>query len=283
MLFKAAGATNKGCVKETNQDSYLIQVANTNFGDVALVAVADGMGGLDKGELASATVVRALSEWFKKKLPLSLETMGTSIDGFEGFVQGQWNGLIQELNLSIMRYGLAYGAKLGTTVTAMLAVGGRYSIVHVGDSRVYKITNDTICQLTEDQTYIKREMDAGRITPEEALTHPDRNVLLQCIGASQEVVPSIVHGTLSKGANYLLCSDGFRHVLSDSEIQATFLPEKIESSWEQLSNKSLRCSYPAIESLLSKTIDLVMSRKEHDNITAVLLKVEGGDYNGNSQ
>ncbi len=277
MLFKAAGATNKGCVKQTNQDSYLIQVAHTDYGDVALVAVTDGMGGLDKGELASATVVRALSKWFQEKLPLSLEAMGSSIDGFESFVQGQWNGLIQELNLNIMRYGLDCGTKLGTTVTAMLAVGGRYSIVHVGDSRAYEITGDAIRQLTEDQTYIKREVDAGRVTPEEALTHPNRNVLLQCVGSSKEVTPAIVHGTLTKGANYLLCSDGFRHVLNESEIQAKLSPSNLGSLWTQPQCEGDKLTYFAVEELLAKTIDLIVARKERDNITAVLLEVEGGD------
>ena len=277
MLFQAAGATNRGCVKDTNQDSFLIQVAHTDFGDVALVAVADGMGGLEKGELASATVVRALSNWFQEKLPLSLEAMGTSIDGFESFVQGQWNGLVQDLNLNIMRYGQSCGVKLGTTVTAMLTIGARYSIVHVGDSRAYEITNEKIHQLTEDQTYIKREVDAGRMTPEEALTHPDRNVLLQCVGSSKEVTPSIIHGTLVKGAHYLLCSDGFRHVLNESEMQTMFSPSKLEDAWIQTKCENGAFSYPVVEEALSDAIDLVMKRKERDNITAVLLKAKGGD------
>lgn len=264
MRFVAAGCTDIGRVKETNQDSYVIKVAQTDLGDVALVAVADGMGGLSKGELASATVVRRLSEWFETKLPMSLEVMDTSVEGFEQFVEGQWSGLVQDLNMLIMRHGMSERMNLGTTLTAMLCIGARYSIVHVGDSRAYEIAPSKIVQLTEDQTFVKREVDAGRMTPQEALVHPQRNVLLQCIGSSKEVKPVVTHGTLDRGATYLLCSDGFRHVLTDDELRAKLAPDALD--WENPESDL------APEKVLRRTIDLVMDRKENDNITAVLLK-----------
>ena len=272
MRFMATGCTDVGRIKETNQDSYLIKIAQTDFGDVALVAVADGMGGLAKGELASATVVRRLSEWFETKLPQSLEAMGASVDGFEQFVEGQWNGLVQDLNLMIMRHGKSEGMNLGTTLTAMLCIGARYSIVHVGDSRAYEITTGGISQLPEDQTFVKREVDAGRMTPEEALVHPQRNVLLQCIGSSKEVKPVIAHGTLTRGAAYLLCSDGFRHVLTNDELRETLGPDRLDWAGEGDPQNEA-----APSNVLRRTINLVMSRKENDNITAVLLQtMEGG-------
>ena len=275
MLFEGAGCTNVGRVKETNQDSYAIKVADTNLGDVALVAVADGMGGLEKGELASATVVRTLSDWFDEKLPLSLEAMESSVGGFEQFVEGQWNGLVQELNLKIMRHGMHARMNLGTTLTALLAIGGRYSIVHVGDSRAYEITDDAITQLTEDQTFVKREMDAGRMTAEEALVHPQRNVLLQCLGSSKEVVPSIVHGNLRRGATYLLCSDGFRHVLTDEELRLSLSPTALEAAVAAAGAGQPREG--AYRAALERLTKLVMDRKERDNITAVVLRTrEGG-------
>lgn len=263
MLFEAAGSTEVGRVKETNQDSYLIKVGETNLGDIALVAVADGMGGLSKGELASATVLRALSDWFDEKLPVSLETMDTSVEGFEQFVEGQWNGLVQDLNLRIMRHGLRSGMNMGTTLTAMLAVGARYSIVHVGDTRTYELTDDEATLLTEDQTFVKREVDAGRMTPEEALIDERRNMLLQCIGSSKEVKPVVTHGNLKRNATYLLCSDGFRHVLTEDELCANLSPSVLEVTMA--------------EDALRAMIDLVMARKERDNITAVLLTVRGGE------
>ena len=271
MRFEGTGVTDVGTYKETNQDAYLLRIAQTDaLGDVALVAVADGMGGLAKGELASATVIRLLAEWFESKLPLSLEAMDTSVSGFEQFVEGQWNGIVQDLNLQIMRYGMRNKISLGTTLTAMLAIGGRYSIVHVGDSRAYEITDTSVVQLTEDQTFVKREIDAGRLTPEEARTHPQRNVLLQCLGASKEVRPAIIHGNLKRDATYLLCSDGFRHVLSDDDIR-----EGLSWSGLGLAEGEPQRHAPALRGALERLVDLVKQRQERDNITAVALTTEG--------
>lgn len=260
-------------------------MASTNLGDIALVAVADGMGGLSKGELASATVLRALSDWFEEKLPISLETMDTSVEGLEQFVEGQWSGLVQDLNLRIMRHGMQACMNLGTTLTAMLAVGARYSIVHVGDSRVYELTDDAVKLLTEDQTFVKREVDAGRMTPEEALVDERRNMLLQCIGSSKEVKPAVIHGTLKRDATYLLCSDGFRHVLTEDELRANLSPAALNAALRDgdasptddssvVAGRSVR--QEAVARKLREMIELIMDRKERDNITAVLLTVRGG-------
>ena len=107
MLFEGAGYSNVGRTRESNQDSYLIKVASPPVGDVALVAVADGMGGLECGELASAAVINMLSDWFDNKLPVALEAMESSVGGFENFVDGQWGGLVQDMNMALIRYGMA--------------------------------------------------------------------------------------------------------------------------------------------------------------------------------
>lgn len=290
MLFEATGFSSVGRVKDTNQDSFLAKVASTPLGDVAMVAVADGMGGLKKGELASASVIRRFSEWFDTKLPVLLETMGSSVEGFERAVEGQWDGLVQDLNLELLRYGFGQSMNLGTTLTALLSVGARYSIVHVGDSRAYEISDAALTQLTEDQTFVKREVDAGRITPQEALTHHRRNVLLQCIGASKEVRPQFVHGSLHKGSVYLLCSDGFRHEVSEDELASAFRPSSLEElSWDVPPSVDLRKvseefpdqgSIPRLDGFvagrLQEMIELVMKRHERDNITAVLLHAGEG-------
>ncbi len=275
MLFKAAGYSTKGAVKPSNQDSFLIKVARTPFGDVALVVVADGMGGLSKGELASAQVVRAMDCWFEEKLPGYLEAMGSSVSGLERLVEAQWNGLVQELNISILQYGKRNHINLGTTFTAMLCVGNRYSVAHVGDSRAYRITEGKAAQLTEDQTLVQRELSAGRITEEEALVHPHRNVLLQCIGASREVVPQVISGNLDKGATYLLCSDGFRHEISEGELAERFAPKAIAGLWDSGSEEPVR--YEEVESCIRECVEQVEARGEKDNITAVVLSLADGE------
>ena len=290
MIFEGAGYSNKGISRESNQDSYAIKVARTPIGDVALVAVADGMGGLENGELASATVIRMLSDWFEQKLPVALEAMESSVGGFEHFVDGQWGGLVQDMNMSLIRFGMSEHMNLGTTLTAMLAIGGRYSIVHVGDTRAYELTDVGVTQLTEDQTYVHREVMAGRMTPEEALTHPHRNVLLQCLGSTKEVVPDIVHGNLDPDAIYLVCSDGFRHVLTETELRRRLGPSALdEASWRaERSRPAYAVGTDAdlargdIEGFpkgspsdrLAEVARLVMSRRELDNITAVVLRAQ---------
>lgn len=293
MIFEATGYSNVGQVRESNQDSYLIKVASTTMGDVALLAVADGMGGLESGELASATVIRMLSTWFDTKLPAALEVMETSVGGFEQFVDGQWNGLIQDMNMALIRHGMAHRMNLGTTLTAMLAIGGRYSIVHVGDTRAYEIVVGGITQLTQDQTFVRREVEAGRLTPEEAIVHPRRNVLLQCLGSTKEVVPDLVHGNITRDAIYLLCSDGFRHVLTEGELRKRLGPAALtDSLWhvermrpgftqadDVVLTREEQEGFPqgSVSEQLAITAQLVMDRKEQDNLTTVVMRVKQGD------
>lgn len=271
MRFEVAAYTNVGMVKQCNQDGFIAKVAETPFGDVTLAAVADGMGGLSKGELASATVIRAFSKWFDETLPLSLEALNSSVEGFERFVEGQWSGLVQELNLRIMRYGVRDRVSLGTTLTAFLSIGARYSIAHVGDTRVYEVRDEGISVLTEDQTFVRREVKAGRLTLEEAAVHPQRNVLLQCVGASKEVKPEIVHGTIDRHALYLVCSDGFRHELSDEELCARFSPKALSVL---RATDSDDCVSSPVEQELEKAARLAMDRGEEDNLTAVIVQVQ---------
>lgn len=161
-----------------------------------------------------------------------------------------------------MRYGKKNKMNLGTTLTVLLVVGARYSIVHVGDSRVYEINKSgKVKQLTEDQTFVHRELLAGRMTKEEAATHPKRNVLLQCIGSSKKVEPEVVHGNVKKEACYLLCSDGFRHALSNEQIAS-------------INNKDKNFDKVALSQLKELT-EYDMQNGETDNITAAVLKVTG--------
>ena len=163
-----------------------------------------------------------------------------------------------------MRYGKQNHMNLGTTLTVILAVGARYSIVHVGDSRVYEISSaGKVKQLTEDQTFVHREILAGRMTEEEAANHPKRNVLLQCIGSSKKVEPEVVHGNVKKDATYLLCSDGFRHELSD---------EQIASINKVAKGKNFEKS---VEKKLKDLVEFDMKNGEQDNITAAVLHVSG--------
>ena len=211
MHFVATADTDVGISKETNQDSVLLKHASTDIGEVLLAVVCDGMGGLAKGELASAVVIKAFADWFDNELPFELENLDMQVIG------SQWSLLLKELNTKILEYSQSNGIDgMGTTFSGILFVDNQYVICHVGDTRIYHI-DDSITQLTTDQTFIAREISRGTITLEQAKTDKRRNLLLQCIGASKVVEPQVICGYTEKGA-YMLCSDGFRHEIGRAHV-----------------------------------------------------------------
>ena len=183
----AAAMTDRGIVKQSNQDCMCFLQAETSRGPIALAMICDGMGGLQKGEVASATLTRMFARWFETELPMQIEAFD-----WRGVID-QWNRMILNAAQQLSAYGARNGVRLGTTVTAMLFFEYHYLIAHVGDSRVYEIS-DTIRQMTEAQTLVAREVRQGLITAEQAEHDPRRNVLLQCVGASASMKPDILIG-----------------------------------------------------------------------------------------
>lgn len=255
MNFKIVAHTDVGIKKSTNQDSVLMKVAQTDYGNVVFGAICDGMGGLAKGELASATLVRMLSKWFEEEFP-NLLYRGLSVE----LLQNSWNDLINRANQKISSYGQALHINMGTTMVVLLIVGQVYYIVNVGDSRIYSIKEE-LTQLTKDQTVVQREMDLGKMTYEEAQKDPRRNVLLQCIGASQVIEPDFYTGIVDPGTMFLLCSDGFRHVVAPEELYQYLTPYRV------FHEEAMK------ESLVYLT-ELNKYRQEVDNISAALVRVD---------
>lgn len=254
MEYIAAYHTDVGISKKTNQDSLAIKIVNTKDGVVAFGIVCDGMGGLSKGELASKEVIMSFCNWFDNQFVDSVEN-GT-FD--ENQLVTQWNDIVQSENKRLGAFGEENHLMLGTTLSAMLMYKEQYYIVHVGDSRIYELAN-TVTQLTNDQTFIAREIAAGRMTEEQAKTDPRRSVLLQCVGASQIVEPEFTKGTIQRNAVYMLCSDGFRHQISNEEIM-----EKIGPA---ASTDEEKMKFGAIY-----LTELVKNRKESDNISVALIR-----------
>ena len=254
MRFVATADTDIGISKDTNQDSVLIKHASTGKTEVLLAVICDGMGGLSKGELASATVIRAFADWFDNELPFELENVDLSVIG------AKWALMLKELNAQILEYSKNNGLEgVGTTFSGILFVDDQYIIGHVGDTRIYHI-GAALTQLTTDQTFIAREISRGTITPEQAKTDKRRNLLLQCIGASKVVEPQVITGKTEKGA-YMLCSDVFRHEITESEMYESLNPIN-------LMNKD------AMHNNAKYLIDQVKRREEKDNISVVLIKAE---------
>lgn len=253
MNFLTAYHTDIGIKKSTNQDSLLIHQAQTEFGNVLLAVICDGMGGLAKGEVASACMIHEFSSWFRLQLPEMLSA-GLQPEA----LRGSWEQLVQRVDQKIAIYSDENNVTMGTTCVALLIVDNTYYIMNIGDSRIYLIS-DNIYQLTKDQTYVQREMDAGRMTYEESLHDPQRNVLLQCVGASPVIEPDFFMGDVTINQCYMLCCDGFRHVVGAQEF------------FEAL-NPSVCTDSATMQQRLIDLTELNKQRRETDNITAALIR-----------
>lgn len=256
MGFVSGLYTDVGIKKKTNQDSLLIMHAATDFGEAVFAVVCDGMGGLAKGELASADVIRACAKWFREVFP---ETIRGGLVN-EDKLKQDWSDLIDDRCNAISRYGTIQGIRLGTTITCLLLFAGRYYVANIGDSRAY-LLSDQIYQITHDHTVVQQKIDRGLITIEEAQRDPERSVLLQCIGASDLVIPDFFSGPLASGVVFMLCCDGFRHMVTPEELY-TYL------------NAGVLTDQLSIERTLQQITELLKYRRETDNISAIVVKVE---------
>lgn len=255
MEYLSTICSDIGICKKVNQDAALVLEASTEKGNVLFAVVCDGMGGLQKGELASATVVTEMGEWFENVFPGLLYQNFT----FQA-IKESWLNVILELNDRIRTHGEQLHINLGTTLTALLLVDDAYYICNVGDSRIYYL-KDGVHQLTRDQSYVQQEIDMGRMTQEEAVRSNQRNVLLQCIGVGESVVPDFYSGDYANCSAFVLCSDGFRHVISDEEMWNCFNPNILGDETHMEQN-------------IRYLIDVVKNRGEEDNITATLISVK---------
>lgn len=253
MNFIISANTDIGISKDTNQDSLTSMVLNTPQGRMAFCVLCDGMGGLEKGEVASASVINAFRAWALNDLPLLCE--GPIEDAV---IRSQWETIIRNQNVAIKTYGARQGVRLGTTAVVMLLTQTRYYILNVGDSRAYELTTG-IRQITGDQTFVAREIAMGHMTAEEAENDSRRNVLLQCVGASDDVYPDMFFGDVAHDAVYMLCSDGFRHEITPEEI------------YEKLQPGVLFDEHTMQQNSLS-LIDLNKQRRERDNISVSLVR-----------
>ena len=253
MNFIISGVTDIGLTKNTNQDSYNARVYSTKQGKVAFAVLCDGMGGLAKGEVASASLVNAFCKWADTRLPVLCKGEIQDSD-----IQKEWTSIVTEYNEKIKIYGKKCGISMGTTVTAMLLTEKRYYIVNVGDTRAYEIA-DGVKVLTKDQTVVAREVELGNLTEEAAERDSRRSVLLQCVGASDSVYPDLFFGDTRLNAVYMLCSDGFRHEITADEIYQYLQP-------------GVMLDADGMQHNMQALIELNKQRQERDNISVISIR-----------
>ncbi|MEV5986029.1 MerR family transcriptional regulator [Streptomyces sp. NPDC052051] len=196
--IRYAALSDTGLVRESNQD--------TAYAGSRLLAVADGFG--SAGAPASAAAVDALKRLETESVPAgdlldvledAVEQAGRAVRGVAG--AGAW----------------PKGA--GTTLTAMLWTGSRLALVHIGDSRVYLLRDGELFQITHDHTLVQSMIDEGRLTPEEAASHPQRSLLVRGLGEGADGTPELRLQDALSGDRYLLCSDGLSTVVPTEEIR----------------------------------------------------------------
>jgi len=236
----SAASSHIGKIRASNQDS----------GSVGrnLFVVADGMGGHAGGDVASALAVQNLFT-----LDRTYETVE---DAREALFRGVLNAGA-DLTNAVVEHPELTG--MGTTVSAMIRVKSQMVIAHIGDSRIYRLREGVLEQITADHTFVQRLVDSGRITPEEAAVHPRRSVLMRVLGdvdAEPEVDTHIVD-TLP-GDRWLLCSDGLSGYVSERDIAETLL------------------TVDDVELAAHKLITQSLSEGAPDNVTVVIVRVAEG-------
>lgn len=253
MRFLSAAHTDVGIAKKVNQDAFCLKIARTPKANIAFAVLCDGMGGLKCGELASALVVNAFSKWFESEFS---ETIKNGVD--LNAIKTRWHQIVLDQGEKILGYGQSEGISLGTTLTGLLIINDQYIFVQVGDSRIYRLSQN-ISQITKDHTLVSHEVELHKLTEAEAINDKRKNILLQCVGASKTIVPDIEIGTLTEGQVFLLCSDGFRHEISSEEIFGVMAPTVLTSE-------------KVMKKCLVDLVELNKSRNEKDNITVLAIK-----------
>ena len=203
-FFETSARSAIGLVRQGNEDSA--------FTSAQLIAVADGMGGHAAGEDASRIAVQVL-----QKLAPTLASDEIDEDSVEDLLMHSLHSIDEEIaavtDEEIEKRGM------GTTLTALLIRGNKIALLHVGDSRCYRLRGNTLEQLSNDHTVIQELLDQGAISEAEAAGHPQRSMLTQALRGDGDVTPVLQMYELKKGDRYLLCSDGLSGFLTDKEIK----------------------------------------------------------------
>ncbi len=238
LALRYAARSDVGLVRSNNEDSV--------YAGARLLALADGMGGHAAGEVASQLAIAALAHLDDD------EPGGDLLGKLDAAVRAGNSAIAAQVEMEPELEGM------GTTLTAILFAGNRIGLVHIGDSRGYLLRDGELTQITKDDTFVQTLVDEGRITREEAHSHPQRSLIMRAL-TGHEVEPTLTMRETRPGDRYLLCSDGLSDPVSDETIRdALKLPDVGESA-ERLIELALRGGGP-------------------DNVTVVVADVVDNDY-----
>ena len=238
LVLRYAARSDRGLVRANNEDSV--------YAGARLLALADGMGGHAAGEVASQLVIAALAHLDDD------EPGGDLLAKLDAAVRSGNSAIAAQVEMEPDLEGM------GTTLTAILFAGNRLGLVHIGDSRGYMLRDGELTQITKDDTFVQTLVDEGRITGEEAHSHPQRSLIMRAL-TGHEVEPTLTMREARAGDRYLLCSDGLSDPVSDETIlEALQIPDVAESAY--------------------RLIELALRGGGPDNVTVVVADVVDYDY-----
>ena len=267
--FKLGAQTNVGCVRTNNEDNFVVS-ADLNAGEWllprdchtvftlgnkgAMLVVADGMGGLEAGEIASRIAVDTMKEFF------SADKITDEIVKDASTIRKYMYEAVVAADNAIKRKSREEKSvkSMGTTLVAAWLFDGYANIIWCGDSRGYLFNPVSgLAQVTKDHSYVQELVDSGRLLPEYAFDHPDNNIITRSLGNPQKAAnPDFVRLPLQEGEVILLCTDGLNSMLRDEEIEAVM---------QETLNEIDTCT----KALIQGALDL----GGHDNVTVVLCQI----------
>jgi serine/threonine protein phosphatase PrpC len=235
---KSAAVSNVGKIRANNQDS--------GYAGSTLFVVADGMGGHAGGDVASAIAVRRITEVD--------QPYATAHDAVFA-LQSALIAANSQLAETVFEHNELTG--MGTTVSGIIRVGNQIAMAHIGDSRIYRLSNGKIQQISADHTFVQRLVDSGRITPEEAAVHPRRSVLMRVLGdvdAAPEIDTAVFD--TAPGDRWMICSDGLSSYVSDDKIE------------------HILATVPSAKAAADRLIKESLDQGAPDNVTVVLVDID---------
>ena len=242
-MIKAYAKSDVGKVRELNEDSFYI---SDSLDEIQLYILADGMGGYKGGEVASKLAIQSAKNYIEsnfkeieKDKDSIIQLVGSSIE-YANMIVYEKSKENKELN------------GMGTTLDVCLIYNNRVFIGHVGDSRVYRIRKEFMRKLTQDHSYVQKLVKDGTITKEEAVHHPQKNMLMKALGCNAFVEPDVMVKGFLKDDILIMNSDGLTNLVSQEEI--------------------FREAKKDIEQAPKELVNLANVKGGYDNITVIIIK-----------
>lgn len=249
--------TDKGSSKMKNQDSSFVGCFSDYGCQAAFGIICDGVGSYIHSELASTWAVNAFSDWFLQCYR-NISCINDENE-FCSILYDRWNAIFDNINDYIIRFSEINDIKLACTLSCILVRERNYYILHIGDTRIYSISEDII-RLTEDHTVTQRNIRQGFITDIDAKADSGKHILTKCLASKKHVSPDFYCGCISGTTKYLICSDGFSNNIDENKLLETFGYNK-------------RLDASGLKKATKKVIRTDRSSGEKDNITAVVIQL----------